>query len=141
MYCYRSSHIVLALVAALGWLELGMSIAHSEDSLVREVMRKGAARESENGFCAHTGWRVEASDADSDRFYDDAARGSSKTFQDTFSDRVPYCAYLLVDNISVAKNGRRCVGAQMWACKVGGACWNSKYKGCKGEDGVYHWGK
>jgi len=138
--CYRKSHIILGFVAALTWLALGVSMAYAQDPLVREVMRKGVAKESENGFCARTGWRVEASDADSDRFYDDAAPGSSKTFQDTFSDRVSYCAYLLVDTISVAKSERRCVGVQMWSCDVGSACKYGKLRGCKGEDGVYHWG-
>jgi hypothetical protein len=114
------------------------ALAQSSDSHIAEVMRKGTAREPENGFCNMVPWPVERSTADTGRFYSNASPGTSKVFKDTYSGPNPYCAYILVDDVRNEGNGR-CVYAQMWWCHFGQTCHHRRYRGCEGTDGVLRW--
>jgi hypothetical protein len=114
------------------------AFAQGDDPLIAEVMRKGVSNEPENGFCARTGWPLETSTSDTGNFYGTASPGASKSFQDNYSGPVPYCAYILVEDVSFA-TGRRCVRAQMWWCQMGRACHNRIYRGCQGPSGGIQW--
>lgn len=130
-----------AALAAAGLLVtvLAESVsAQTSDSLIAEVMRKGLAREPENGFCNIVPWPVERSTADTGRFYSTASPGVSKVFKDTYSGPDPYCAYILVDDVRYEGNAR-CVYAQMWWCHFGQSCHHRRYRGCEGSDGVLRW--
>ena len=130
-----------ALIAG-GWLAAALATqpasAQSADGYIAEVMRKGLAREPENGFCNMVPWPVERSTADTGRFYSHASPGASKTFKDTYSGPNPYCAYILVDDVR-NEGSSRCVYAQMWWCHFGQNCHHRRYRGCEGADGVLRW--
>ena len=138
MMHYRKARPLAAAGAVLALTALAAPAALGQDALIAEVMRKGVAQEAEAGFCARTGWPLETSTADTGYFYSNAAPGAWKTFQDSYSGPVPYCAYILIEDVSMA-TGRRCISAHMWWCQMGRACHNRVYRGCAGNNGAIQW--
>jgi hypothetical protein len=109
------------------------------EALINDVIQKGIAGESENGFCATTRWRIERSTADTGNFYERSQRGSWKAFQDTYSGANAYCGFLNIDNVTQPGDGGRCVHAQMWWCHFGKQCHHRRYRGCRTATGPYKW--
>ena len=131
----------LQLIGAAVLAAASASAALAQDYLIDEIIRKADRREPENGFCARTGWRMESSRNDTVGFYENATIGTFKIFQDSFSARYDYCAYLHVDDIFYEDN-RRCLRAQMWFCEYNRPCARRAYKGCwpgPTTDGTLTW--
>ena len=140
MHSQRTLRMTALAAAALAWSVLAApaALAQGGDVLVNEVMRKGKEGEAENGFCATTPWPTERSTADTGNFYEQAQIGTAKAFKDTYSGRIPYCAYIYIGNVTQEGDGR-CVHAQMWWCHFGQQCHYRQYRGCRGATGPYTW--
>jgi hypothetical protein len=128
----------VAVLAATLALSAPDARAQGDDPLIAEVMRKGAAGENENGFCRRAPWPVETSTTDTGAFYQNAVPGTAKTFKDNYSGPIPYCAYILVENVT-NEGDRRCIYTQMWWCHFGRQCHHRSYRGCRGATGPYVW--
>ena len=131
--------VISAVALVLSAVAAAPALAQGADPLVNEVIRKGKEGEAENGFCATTPWRTERSTADTGNFYEQAQTGTAKAFKDTYSGSVPYCAYILIDNVTDPGNGGRCVHASMWWCHFGQQCHFRAYRGCRAATGPYRW--
>jgi hypothetical protein len=131
--------VLFTLALASPGLTAPPVFAQAGDPYIAEVIRKGTAREAENGFCDTAPWPVERSAADTGNFYEQSAPGAWKTFKDTYSGSIPYCAYILINNVTHPRNGGRCVRAQMWWCLYGQQCHFRRYRGCRAATGSYRW--
>jgi hypothetical protein len=128
-------------ILAAGLAAAFASTALAQDYLISELMRKADRREYEGGFCARTSWFMERGQNDTVGFYENARVGTSKVFQDSFSGKNDYCAYLRVDDIFY-EGPRRCLRAQMWYCEYRLACARRTFKGCwpgSTTDGMLTW--
>jgi hypothetical protein len=120
--------IAFAVLLALA----GAAPAHGQDTTVAELMRKVAAGEAEDGFCANTGWR--ASNAATNRaFRENAVVGA--TTVDNF-DGGALCATARVLAVFY-EQGRKCMRYQWWACQAGKRCGGGTTLTCKGADGEW----
>jgi hypothetical protein len=131
----------LRWMAAAALAAVSASAAVAQDYLINEIMRKAERREYEGGFCARTGWFMERSRNDTAGFYENARIGTAKVFQDSFSGKNNYCAYLRVDNIYYEGN-RRCLLVRMWSCEFRLSCSSATWRGCwpgPTTDGMLSW--
>ncbi len=128
-----TTKVVRGLAGALvGWVALGLAAAHAQDTALRELMRKAAVGEDENGFCATTGWPA-GSAKGNDAFRDHAVVGSMT--RDTF-DGGAVCASARVTQVFF-EQGKKCVRYQWWACGTGRRCASGTTLSCKRADGAW----
>jgi hypothetical protein len=125
----------LGFAAALGAAAAESRAQNNEKETILEIVRKATAGESESGFCASTGWRLEtAATHDSNvAIYERGVVGSTKTFINRAAGQTDYCAYLRIAAV-FSENGQRCVRAAVWLCSVGHQCRFSRFKGCRAPD-------
>ena len=109
------------------------------DPLIRELMRKAQAKESENGLCARV------ADKDGARLYQDPdlhfykRRPAGSTIQysrrNAFLGKVT-CGLYRVASVFTMK-GRRCVRIDHWNCVAGEACGAGRATECENASGNY----
>ncbi|HEY7609859.1 MAG TPA: hypothetical protein VIF14_11560 [Alphaproteobacteria bacterium] len=122
----------LRAAACAGALALGAFAggAFAQDASTRELMRKVQAGETEDGFCATTGWPAGSGETNI-AFREGAVVGSLS--RDTFNGAA-ICALARVTNVYY-QQGRKCIRYQWWACQVGKTCGSGTTLSCKGADG------
>jgi len=120
------------VAAAMLALTAGAASAQSQDPVLAELMRKAAAREEENGFCATTGWP--AGNRETNRaFWESADRGARSM---DVLDGGASCGSMLVTDV-YAMRGRKCVRFMWWQCERGKQCARGTNLSCKAGDGSW----
>ena len=100
------------------------------DPLTTELLRKVAAKEAENGFCATVNWPP-GQPATYTRWLDDAVVGTSKV--NTFKNGAD-CQHDRVTEV-FQRDGGKCVRYTWSACARDSSCASGSAEACKQPDG------
>jgi hypothetical protein len=120
-----------AALAALLAAAFASADAAGQDATVQELMRKVAAREAENGFCASVRWPV-TDEAGEHRFLELAEVGSAEAA--LFPSGA--CSYTYVTQTFPGAHGK-CVRYTWWACAPGRTCASGESVFCKNPRGAF----
>ena len=102
------------------------------DPLIAELLRKTAAKERENGFCATVNWPPGQADTYV-RWLEDAVVGTSKV--NTFKNGAD-CQHDIVTEVS-QRDGRKCVRYTWSACAKDSTCASGSAEACKQANGTW----
>lgn len=129
--------LVLAAAGALPAFGQGDPLSNTTREQMEELMRKGEAREMENGYCATLPWPVRGS---LQPFYAFLERGQPGGIYlaKLQTSNVRGCSYYRMDQI-FTDAGKKCARTVGWACTEGDRCVVSRAIWCREPSGTWTW--
>lgn len=128
---------VFALGNSVPALTQNAPLSNTTLEQMQEMVRRGEAGESENGFCATLPWPVQSSLDPFFVFLERGERGGVYLAK-LQTGNVRGCSYYRMDAI-FDEAGKKCARTVGWACNEGDKCVVSRAIWCRNPNGSWSW--